>query len=64
MPRLFKSQIGSQVWNPRYHKYIARIERIQMKFIKFLCYRLRTPTKIGYENYIKLSKQFHFRSLY
>lgn len=34
-------EYASQVWNPNYRVYIDRLESIQKKFLKFLCYRLR-----------------------
>lgn len=54
-------EYASQVWNPHYETYIVRIERIQMKFIKYLCYRLKIPYKS--DNYLFLCKKFHLLPL-
>lgn len=54
-------EYASQVWNPRYNKYIMRLERVQMKFIKFLCFRLHIP--YNSDNYLQLCKQFHILPL-
>lgn len=54
-------EYASQIWNPRYEKYVARIERIQIKFVKHLCYKLKIP--YDSRNYINLCKQFHILPL-
>lgn len=54
-------EYASQVWNPRYNKYIKIIESIQIKFIKYLCYKLRIP--YSSDNYINICKQFHILPL-
>ena len=32
-------EYGSTIWNPQYRFYIDRLERIQIKFIKYMCYK-------------------------
>ena len=34
-----KLEYCSEIWSPNYNKYIAAIEKIQMKFFKFICYK-------------------------
>lgn len=34
-------EYASQIWSPRYATYITRIERIQRKFIRYMCFRSR-----------------------
>jgi hypothetical protein len=53
---------GSEIWNPLYNKYIDRIEHIQMKFIKYLCYRAKIPYSSN--KYLQLCKRFHLLPLY
>lgn len=54
-------EYASEVWNPRYHKYIDRIESIQKRFIKYLCFHQKIPYKS--ENYLKLCKKYHILPL-
>lgn len=54
-------EYASQIWNPRYDKYIIRIEQIQKKFIKYICYRLKIPYKS--DEYLVLCKKFHLLPL-
>lgn len=54
-------EYASQVWNPRYNTYIDRIERIQVKFMKYLCFRLKIPYKSL--SYDQLCRKFHFLPL-
>lgn len=54
-------EYASQVWSPRYSTYINRIEHIQTKFIKYLCFRLKVPYDSS--NYLGLCKKFHFLPL-
>lgn len=51
----------SQVWNPRYDKYVMRIEQIQKKFVRYLCYRLKIPYTS--DEYLNLCKKFHLLPL-
>ncbi|KAL0881298.1 hypothetical protein ABMA27_001181 [Loxostege sticticalis] len=54
-------EYASQIWNPRYQTYIARLERIQEKFIKYLCFR----TRVSYSsvNYLNLCRKHHLLPL-
>jgi len=54
-------EYASQVWNPYYNKYIDRLERVQKRFIRFLCFRLN----INYSShdYLNLCKRFHIQPL-
>lgn len=55
-------EYASQVWNPRYNIYIERIERIQRKFIKYLCFKLNIAYNSN--NYDNLCKKHHLLPLY
>ncbi|CAG9120858.1 unnamed protein product, partial [Plutella xylostella] len=52
-------EYASQVWNPRYGVYISKIESIQKKFIRFLCYKFKIPRR-SYEFHCN---QFHLLPL-
>lgn len=54
-------EYSSQVWNPQYVTYISRIENIQKKFLKYLCFR----TKEQYESsrYIDFCRKHHLLPL-
>lgn len=54
-------EYASQIWNPQYNKYIDRIENIQKRFIKYLCFKTKTAYKS--ENYLKLCAKFHLLPL-
>lgn len=54
-------EYASQIWNPRYGKYIDCIENVQKRFIRFLCFRLRIPYHS--DNYINICKKFHLQPL-
>lgn len=54
-------EYGSQIWNPRYDKYIIRLESIQKRFIRYLCYRTRTEYISS--DYLKLCAKFHLLPL-
>lgn len=54
-------EYASQVWNPCYNKYISRIENIQKKFVKYICFRLKV--KYSSNNYHQLCKKFHLLPL-
>lgn len=54
-------EYASQIWNPCYHKYINRIESIQKRFIKYLCYHQKIPYQS--ENYLNLCKKYHILPL-
>ena len=54
-------EYASQIWSPRYHKYIDRIENIQRRFIKYLCFH----QKITYRSvdYLRLCRKYHILPL-
>lgn len=54
-------EYASQIWNPRYNTYISRIERIQTKFLKYLCYRLKYP--FNSDLYHNCCRKFHILPL-
>lgn len=54
-------EYASQIWNPCYHIYIDRIEAIQKRFIKYLCFRFKVPYYSS--NYLDLCKKFHLLPL-
>lgn len=54
-------EYGSQIWNPRYDKYITRIESIQKRFIKYLCYRANITFRSA--EYLQLCAKFHILPL-
>lgn len=54
-------EYASQIWNPLYHKYIDRVENIQKRFLKFLCYHQKVPYESS--NYFQLCKKFHLLPL-
>lgn len=54
-------EYASQIWNPNYATYIDRIENIQKRFLRYLCFRVKIPYKSN--NYLNLCKQFHFLPL-
>lgn len=54
-------EYASQVWNPRYNKYINRVEAIQKKFIRHLCFRIKEP--YSSTNYLKKCKKHHLLPL-
>lgn len=54
-------EYGSQIWNPRYDKYINRLENIQRKFIKYLCYRTGYYYKSN--DYLNICAKFHLLPL-
>lgn len=54
-------EYASQIWNPRYHKYIDRIENIQRRFIKYLCFHQKIPYHSI--DYLRLCKKYHLLPL-
>lgn len=54
-------EYASQIWNPRYSKYIDRIENIQKRFIKFLCFHQKVPYHSN--DYLGLCKKYHLLPL-
>ncbi|CAK1580211.1 unnamed protein product [Parnassius mnemosyne] len=54
-------EYASQIWNPQYKTYISRIERIQMKFIKHLCYRVNDHYNSNH--YYDKCRKFHLLPL-
>lgn len=55
-------EYASQIWNPMYNTYINRIENIQKKFVRHLCYRLKR--QYNSENYVSLAMEHHLVPLY
>lgn len=51
-------EYASQIWNPRYQTYIDRIESIQRRFLRYLCFRVKIPYNTY--SYTELCKKFHF----
>jgi hypothetical protein len=56
-----KLEYASQIWNPQYQTYIDRIERVQKKFVKYLCFKLKTPYKSS--EYDHICKKHHLLPL-
>lgn len=54
-------EYASQVWNPMYATYSDRLEGIQRKFMRHLCYRNKERYKT--ENYQQLCKKYHLLPL-
>lgn len=54
-------EYASEIWNPCYQKYIDRIENIQKRFLKFLCFHQKVP--YNSENYLDLCKKYHLLPL-
>lgn len=54
-------EYASQVWNPCYVTYINRIETLQKKFIRFLCYRLKE--RYNSNIYYELCRKHHLLPL-
>lgn len=54
-------EYATQIWNPRYNTYIASIENIQRKFIRYLCYRTRVPYNSG--DYLTMCRKHHLLPL-
>lgn len=54
-------EYASQIWNPRYFKYVDRIENIQKRFIKYLCFHQKIPYQSS--QYLQLCKKFHLLPL-
>jgi hypothetical protein len=50
-------EYASQIWNPQYQIYVDRIERLQTKFIRFLCYKMRV--NYSSNNYYELCRKHH-----
>lgn len=36
-------EYGSQIWNPYYHIHTNKLENIQRKFTRMLCYKFNIP---------------------
>ncbi|CAG9126469.1 unnamed protein product [Plutella xylostella] len=53
-------EYASQVWNPRYEIYKLKLESIQKKFIRYLCFKFKIP-RISYEFHCN---QYHLLPLY
>ena len=51
----------SHVWSPSQKYLIAKLERVQIKFIKYLCYKAQIPFKTNM--YLNLCKQFNIPTL-
>lgn len=54
-------EYASQIWNPRYGTYISRIERVQKKFLRYLCYKINQPYLSC--NYLDICKRHHILPL-
>lgn len=54
-------EYASQVWNPNYQVYITRLENVQRKFLKFLCYRLKDTFHSS--DYLNVCKKHHLLPL-
>ncbi|CAH2106212.1 unnamed protein product [Euphydryas editha] len=54
-------EYASQIWNPCYRRYIDRIENVQKRSIKYLCYKLKLPYHSG--NYLNMCKKLHILPL-
>lgn len=54
-------EYASQVWNPRYKCYVTRLENIQKKFLKFLCFKL--GIRFDSNKYLDLCRRFHLLPL-
>lgn len=57
-----KLEYASQIWSPSYNIYINRIERIQKKFVKYLCFKMKTPYNSS--NYENICKKHHLIPLH
>jgi hypothetical protein len=57
-----KIEYASQIWNPCYTTYIDRIERIQKRFLKHLCFKLKCSYVSS--NYLSTCKKHHILPLY
>lgn len=54
-------EYASQVWSPRYSVYIDRIENIQKRFLKYLCYRTGETYKS--DQYDQICRKHHLLPL-
>ncbi|KAL0879152.1 hypothetical protein ABMA27_002946 [Loxostege sticticalis] len=54
-------EYASQVWNPRYQTYISRIENIQKRFIKYVCFR--NNERYDSSQYLDFCKKHHLLPL-
>lgn len=54
-------EYASAIWNPVYNKYIERIESIQRRFIKYLCFHQKIPYHS--DNYHSLCRKFYLLPL-
>ena len=54
-------EYASQVWNPIYLKYINRIEGIQKRFLKYICFLTRD--RYSSDDYVMLCKKHHLLPL-
>jgi hypothetical protein len=54
-------EYASQIWNPRYQTYTRRIENIQKRFLKFLCFRARE--NYNSDQYLDLCRKHHLLPL-
>lgn len=57
-----KLEYASQIWNPCYKVYIDRIERVQKKFVKYLCFKLKCSYSSS--SYIDICKKHHLIPLH
>lgn len=54
-------EYASQVWSPRYLTYISRIENVQRRFVKYLCFR--TGARYDSSQYLAVCKKHHLLPL-
>lgn len=45
-------EYNSQIWSPLYTRYVEQIERVQRKFTRFLCFKVKIP-KLSYDSRLK-----------
>ena len=50
----------SNIWSPSANYQVEKIERVQKKFLKFMCYKLRITYNVPY---LSLCKRFNFEPL-
>lgn len=55
-------EYASQIWNPKYNTYITRLENIQKKFIRYVCFRL--GDQFSSSQYYTYCKKHHLLPLH
>ena len=51
----------SVIWSPSAKYLVEKIERVQKKYLKFMCFKFRTPYNVPYSS---LCNKFNFQPLY